>query len=538
MKLYRIRYKDAFVTRLKTEETLIDQPSPAGLPEKIVLMPGVPIEVCEMIAAHWAEKRVEVPAHDQEIKTMKPGWWEHVAEVIPGYWETQTKFIEGHYETQEIWIPEHIEQELQEIPGYFEERRVQGPGHWEIQNIWVPEYTVTRYYWREAHPERGLEAAWIPYDEVIPAGYKDKRIWVEGRWVRKEFWVDTTWEQVDVVVPGQYRDHRVWIDGNYEDVNVWVPAKTVPKPVWHPPEEVITIVAVPLKVERQPYWQEEYEKCWMTKPDQQFIAGVQVTPEYMQALGDWFAWYQTTGGGQLFLQGAQSYGWLEDWTNLQVMHKAFELYRGFQPDVTARLAPDVTMKIPESEIRKILPHIKKIPHDPMSVEEIEWLWGAAAKAALLAAAAYLVYYTWPGAKFDFRVTYSEWTYVLRYQEQFQYANIVGVSPKGKPTYYACTQWGGPIMGEERSREKDIWHFGEEWQWSAYVEEGRWMGIGETRHWYEAEVEYIGMVSKSGASFYTLHDKITKDACAGHEPGWILPSREWEIIHEEWWHERI
>ncbi len=53
------------------------------------------------------------------------------------------------------------------------------PGKYERQYISVPGYFVTRYYWREAHPARGLEAAWIPYQNWIEAGYKWQRVWIE-----------------------------------------------------------------------------------------------------------------------------------------------------------------------------------------------------------------------------------------------------------------------------------------------------------------------------------------------------------------------
>ena len=102
MKLYRIRYKKSFVTRIKPPEQIMELPGKEQKPIKITLMPGVPFEHCEMIAAHWAERRLEVPAHDEEIVTTKPAWSEKVPKTIPGYWEPTRVLEPGHYETKEI----------------------------------------------------------------------------------------------------------------------------------------------------------------------------------------------------------------------------------------------------------------------------------------------------------------------------------------------------------------------------------------------------------------------------------------------------
>lgn len=560
MKLYRIRYKKSFVTRIKPPETVMDFPAEEAKPIKITIMPGVPFEHCEMIAAHWAERRVEVPAHDEEVVTVKPQWIEDVPKTIPGYWD-ETRVLEpGHYETQEIWIPEHFERKLVEIPG-----------HYERQEIWVPEYTVTRYreipgYFETRYRPTAMAAArglsepteayefWVDatfeeYEEVIPAGFKLQRVWI-----------DTTWEQEDVLVPGQYRDHRVWVDEKMVRKMVWVPETMVYEKVVHTAETVTTIVAVPVRMVREQYWQEEYRKCWMITPDVATAAGVPLPAGYLKELGDWFAWYQTTPAGQVFIDGAKNYGWFEDYTAQEIAHQAFEMYRKIQPDISIRVAPDVILKFRPWEFENMMKSTEGVAYlrskgmydmaakiqkemlatgrTTLTEQEIAMLVKAGVIGAILAAGALGIYYAWPGAKFDFKVTYTEWTYVLRYQEVFQYANIVGVSPVGKPTYHAIPEWGGPIIGEERSAIRDMWYFGEPWLWSAWTEEATWMGIGETRCWYEAEVEYLGMVKRSGANFYTLHEKISKDATAGHEPGWMLPSQQWDVIEEEWWHERI
>ena len=560
MKLYRIYRKEAFVTRLELDEVEIAQPSAGGMPAKISIMPGVPKQVCEMVAAHWAERRVTVPATEKIVDSVIPEHTEQKQVKIPGHYETRTEYVEGHYETQEIWIPEHEEHHVVEVPGYYEERRVLEPGQWEIKNIWVPEYYVTRYYWREASPARGLEAAWIPYQELIPAGYKDQRVWVEGRWVRKQFWVDATFEYQTVVVPGQYRDHRVWIDGDMKDVQVWVPDTYVLKEVIVPEMVISTPVIVPEHVERQTYWKEEYQNCWMTYPEQTVIAGVPVTPEYLSAMGEWFAWYQTTPAGQMFLDGAKTYGWLDEWTSQQVMHKAYEMYRHFQPEMGVRIAPDTVVKFFPAEVDNMLRSKEGIywlrskgllewatklqkqmiyePKRQLTDAEISMLIKAGAIAGLVAAAVIVVYYTWPGAKFELTVSFPDPVYVGRYLEQYNELDLVGVSPKGTPTFYRCPGTGGPIMGETRSRDRDEWFFGEEWKWSAFSEEARWMGIGETRYWTEFEVEYLGMLSRSGAMFYMLHSGRMEDARGGHDPGWTKPTTLWGTWEELEHHIRI
>lgn len=538
MKLYRIRYKKSFVTRIGTEEVEWDPPTGDDMPPTITTMPGVPVQHCEMIAAHWAERRVTIPEEKKMVDSVIPEHTEMKQVVVPGHYELQRVHTPAHYETQEIWIPEHVGHELKEIPGFY-----------EIQQILVPEYYVTRYYWREASPARGLEAAWIPYQHLIPAGYKDQRVWI-----------DATWEQVDVLVPGQFRDHRVWIEESYERKEVWISETTEMKQVTIPEMVISTPVVVPEHVERQSYWQEEYEKCWTMHPEQTVIAGLPVSPEYLAAMEEWFVWYQTTTPGQFFMDGAKTYGWLEEWTRVQVMQKAWQAYRGFQPDWSIRIHPDVVVKFNKHELDLMLRSTKGIEYlrskglyswakrlqDQMvyakdrTLTEAEktMLIKVGALAALVVAAGALVYFTWPGAKFEYKVTYTDWVYVLRYQESFTYADLVGVSLEGRPTFLICEQTGGPILREERGELSDMWYFGEEWVWSAYVEEGRWWGIGETRHWYEAEVEYLGYVKRSGAPYYTKFTQIDTRSTGGHEPGWTKQwSRwgEWEVEEE---HERV
>lgn len=119
----------------------------------------------------------------------------------------------------EIDIPGYYEEYDIITPGFWKEEQVYVQGHYEIQNIWVPEYYVTRYYWREAHPARGLEAAWIPYQHLIPAGYKDQRVWVEGEFVPERTWVEETTRTERVWVPPEKDFEMV----EYQELEeVWV----------------------------------------------------------------------------------------------------------------------------------------------------------------------------------------------------------------------------------------------------------------------------------------------------------------------------
>ncbi len=164
---------------------------------------------------HWKDETFLVP----EVKVQK-------TRVVAGYYKTKSVWVKGHYETKEIWIPAHDVWKFVDVDGYYEDQLVQLPGQYEIQNVWTEAYFVTRYYWQEAHPARGLEGMWKPYQLEIPAGYKDQRVWVDGPWVTKEVWIDNTIEYKLVTIPGQFTDHRVWVDGNYEDHQVWVPPTT------------------------------------------------------------------------------------------------------------------------------------------------------------------------------------------------------------------------------------------------------------------------------------------------------------------------
>ncbi len=143
---------------------------------------------------------------------------------VPGFYDDRPIEIPGRWERRRVMIPAYEEEQLVEIPAFYERRHVQEPGRYEIQNIWIPEYYVTRYYWREAHPARGLEAAWIPYEHLIPAGLKEQRVWIEGEWRTKVFRVDATFEYQMVTVPAAWGSEEVWIEPISRMDKVWVPA--------------------------------------------------------------------------------------------------------------------------------------------------------------------------------------------------------------------------------------------------------------------------------------------------------------------------
>lgn len=162
------------------------------------------------------EERVWIPS---TIKTVP--WF------ISGRWDLRTYEVPGRFEDRRVWIPAYEEEQLVEIPGFYERRYVQEPSGYQIQPVWFEEHTITKYYWREAHPARGLEAAWIPYEETVPAGYSDTRVWVEGEWRAKIFRVDATWEYQMVTVPGDWGTETIWIEPLTWTRKIWIDARSV-----------------------------------------------------------------------------------------------------------------------------------------------------------------------------------------------------------------------------------------------------------------------------------------------------------------------
>lgn len=159
------------------------------------------------------EQQLVTKERQEEITI--PGYYEEYDIVTPGFWKEEEVYVQGHYELQMVWHPEYSVTRYREVPG-----------HYEIQNIWVPEYTVTRYYWREAHPARGLEAAWIPYEETIPAGFKDQRVWV-----------NTYTEEYQELMPAGEKETRVWVEGEFVTERTWVEETTRTERVWVPPSK-------------------------------------------------------------------------------------------------------------------------------------------------------------------------------------------------------------------------------------------------------------------------------------------------------------
>jgi len=146
----------------------------------------------EMIPGHWIDetRRYLIPEHTQ-----------YQPVVIEEHWEYKTWTEPAHWGTREYWLSPHIEIEYREVPG-----------HYEIQPVWFEEHTITKYYWREPHPARGLPGAWIPYEAVVPAGYSDTRVWV-----------DTSYEPYEVEIPGCWVDRRVWFPEVTRTTKKWVP---------------------------------------------------------------------------------------------------------------------------------------------------------------------------------------------------------------------------------------------------------------------------------------------------------------------------
>jgi len=174
------------------------------------------------------EQKLVTKERQEEITI--PGYYEFYDIVTPGYWKEEEVYVQGHYERQMVWHPEYSVTRYREVPG-----------HYEIQNIWVPEYYVTRYYWREAHPARGLEAAWIPYQHLIPAGYKDQRVWV-----------DTYTEEYEEIIPAGEKETRVWVEGKYVTERNWIPETTRTEQVW-----------VEQKIEYKTVEYQELEEVWI-----------------------------------------------------------------------------------------------------------------------------------------------------------------------------------------------------------------------------------------------------------------------------------
>lgn len=160
---------------------------------------------------------------------------------VPGHYEVTTKIEPGYWTEKVIRTPGHYEPETKTWEAYTVKREREVLGHYEIQPVWYPEETVTKYYWREAHPARGLEAAWIPYHDVIPGYYKDKKVWVS-----------TYTEEYEETIPAGEKTTFVWIPGYGTLRKVWVPSETIEEKVW-----------VEAKMETKTVEYQELEEVWV-----------------------------------------------------------------------------------------------------------------------------------------------------------------------------------------------------------------------------------------------------------------------------------
>lgn len=539
MKLYRIRYKKSFVYRTELEEVYWNPETVVATAPKIYIARGVPVEVCELVAAHWATKPVMVPEHEEPVAYTKPGFWETKATEVPGYWKDEQVYVEGHYEHKEVGFEAYIITKYKEIPG-----------HTEVREVWVGRERVLR-----DKPYPGYKSVKIS---------EDPETWVveiPGHYERVRIWVDTIYEPYEETVPVGYKTTRVWVPGAWQIKKVWVPATIKVEKVWHEPVEIVTSVPVPAHEILESYWQEERVVCKDVYDVPQVAGMPEMTPQKWQAIEEWFRWFQYETTGQMWLRGMQKQIELGAISMKQVVLQAYETFFPKAPYLTYEYYPDAKMSIHLREAIRMLDsdtivrlaekqgltdQLKRLvqstrapkPPEKFSEEEVALLTKLGAWAAMIAAGAVVVYWAWPFAEYEFKVTYTDWVYVLRYQETFQMADLISVSPEGHPYYLGVAQYGGPIMGEERSSWKDMWYFGEPWKWSAWHETGRWMAVREERYWYEAQVEYLGMVSRTAPNMYYLPGKVSVDAVAGHEAGWMKPSEDWGEWEEEWWHERI
>ena len=212
------------------------------------------------------EQQMVTKTREEEV--VVAGYYEQVTKTVPGHWEYERQYVQGHYERKMIWKPAYTVTRYREVPG-----------HYEILPHWFEEYSITRYrtipgYWepyevtRPADPVTGrIEVTYTQYryiaekveeyEEVIPAGYKDSRVWV-----------DTKTEPYEETIPAGESMGRVWIDGKYDDVEIWVLPKTTTEAVWHEPE-----------IEYKTVEYQELEDVWVGRePVYEYI-----DPMYVQA---------------------------------------------------------------------------------------------------------------------------------------------------------------------------------------------------------------------------------------------------------------
>lgn len=230
----------------------------------------------------------ELVTKTREVEVIVPGYYEEFDIITPGYWKEEEVWSSGYYRRQMIWKPEYSVTRYREVPGHYEIRNVWVPeytvtryreveGHYEIQPFWFEEHTITKYYWREPHPARGLPGAWIPYEEVVPAGYSDTRVWV-----------DTYTEEYEEVIPAGYKDQRVWVDTyteEYQEIipagesmgRVWVEGKYIIEDVWVEETTRTERVWVPATVTHETVEYQEFEEVWAGRePVYEYVDPAQV----------------------------------------------------------------------------------------------------------------------------------------------------------------------------------------------------------------------------------------------------------------------
>ncbi|HDZ39459.1 MAG TPA: hypothetical protein ENH62_14495 [Marinobacter sp.] len=270
---------------------------------------GIPDLVTEFlwIEGHWEQRNFNIPEHIEYQPTVIEAHWQYKTWTEAAHWGTREYWLEPYIEVRYREVPAHYETERQYVQGHYEiqmfwfdeytvTRYREVPGHYEIQPVWFEAYYVTKYYWREAHPARGLEAAWIPYQELVPAGYSDTRVWVETYteeyqeimpageketrvWVEGEFadvevWIATYIESYEVTIPGVWQERRIWFTDVTRTTKTWVPLHEEILPVTIPEyDEVRTVwadgrtVAVVIDIGTKDSWEKrtwfEPEQVWV-----------------------------------------------------------------------------------------------------------------------------------------------------------------------------------------------------------------------------------------------------------------------------------
>ena len=136
----------------------------------------------------------------------------------------------------------------------------------------------------------------------------------------------------------------------------------------------------------------------------------------------------------------------------------------------------------------------------------------------------------PKLKLTRKINWQTGRYMMRYQENFWWADLVGCTRKGTDLFYQCGSI--PCMPMEQTRGKrhmimaqpmggDTIHFGGTW-----VEEG-WNGpIYETIIWEKMTCSYVGFLVKLGAMYYKLQEGFDRTFMGDPELGYMKPVDIW------------